>query len=165
MLIVLFCALTLAWMALIYWFSANNGRESGEFSGNILRKLLCVCYPGWSSKTALQKEAVIGRFHTFFRKCGHFSEYAVLGVFCRITWALIVSCMQKSRQRHSARDFLLPALLSFLYACSDEYHQRFVAGRSGEFRDVLIDFSGACLGIAVVSLILCLLNRKPEYET
>lgn len=44
-------------------------------------------------------------------------------------------------------------LLAFLYACSDEYHQTFVVGRTGQFKDVLIDFSGAFIGVLIVSLI------------
>lgn len=30
-----------------------------------------------------------------------------------------------------------------LYACTDEYHQLFVPGRSGQLRDVMIDAVGA----------------------
>ena len=160
LLIVLFSVLSLLWMLLIFWFSANNGAESGELSGKILKKLLHLLYPHWSAKTAAQQNRIIDRFHLLFRKLGHFSEYLVLGVFLRITWVLITSRLIKSRQKHPARDILLPAFLSFLYACSDEYHQRFVQGRSGEFRDVMIDFSGACAGILIVTLILYLRQRR-----
>lgn len=34
-----------------------------------------------------------------------------------------------------------------------EFHQLFVPGRSGEARDVMIDFSGAVLGIALSTLV------------
>ncbi|MBQ8920897.1 MAG: VanZ family protein [Oscillospiraceae bacterium] len=160
LLIALFSVLTLLWMLLIYWFSANNGDDSGAMSGRILKKLLSLFYPHWSDKTAYQQNRIIDKFHLLFRKLGHFSEYLVLGIFLRITWALVSSVLIKSRQKHPAGDILLPAFLSFLYACSDEYHQRFVQGRSGEFRDVMIDFTGACVGILAVSVILYLMHRK-----
>ncbi len=160
LLIVLFSFLSLLWMLMIFRFSSDNGTESGALSGKILKKLLRLLYPDWAEKTALQQNRIIDRFHLLFRKLGHFSEYLVLGVFFRITWALITSRLIKSRQKHPARDILLPAFLAFLYACSDEYHQRFVQGRSGEFRDVMIDFSGACTGILTVSLILYLRQRR-----
>ena len=41
------------------------------------------------------------------------------------------------------KNFWLPLILIFLYGISDEIHQTFVPGRSGEIRDVLIDTSGA----------------------
>lgn len=50
--------------------------------------------------------------------------------------------------------FSLP--LSVLYACSDELHQHFVPGRSGEIRDVLVDSAGVLIGI----LILAVLSRR-----
>lgn len=37
--------------------------------------------------------------------------------------------------------------LSVLYALSDEYHQTFVPGRNGTFVDLLIDASGALVGL------------------
>ena len=37
-------------------------------------------------------------------------------------------------------------MLSFLYACSDEFHQFFIAGRSAQFTDVMIDTCGALIG-------------------
>jgi VanZ family protein len=43
---------------------------------------------------------------------------------------------------------------------SDELHQLAVAGRSGEVRDVLIDFCGALLGIAFFTLLTKVLKFK-----
>jgi VanZ family protein len=48
------------------------------------------------------------------------------------------------------------ALHSFLYACSDEYHQTFVEGRIGQFSDVLIDMVGVFAGILFVFLLVSL---------
>lgn len=48
---------------------------------------------------------------------------------------------------------LVALLLSFLYACSDEYHQTIVVGITGEFDDVLIDIGSDVVDILIVSLI------------
>ena len=40
----------------------------------------------------------------------------------------------------------------FLYACTDEFHQLFVPGRSGNFRDVIIDTSGGVLSAILFGL-------------
>ena len=51
---------------------------------------------------------------------------------------------------NNRKKVLISIGLAFIYACSDEIHQLFVGGRSGEFRDVLIDSCGAGFGIFVV---------------
>jgi len=71
------------------------------------------------------------------RKVGHATAYALLTTaWC---WALA------GRVR---RPLLWAIAISFLYACSDEYHQTFVETRHGSPRDVLID----SVGIAVAAL-------------
>jgi VanZ family protein len=45
------------------------------------------------------------------------------------------------------RPMLSAAVIAFLYACSDEYHQHFVHGRHGTPVDVLIDSVG--IGVVV----------------
>ena len=40
--------------------------------------------------------------------------------------------------------------ICFLYACTDEFHQLFIAGRSAEIKDVLIDSFGS-----LTSILLC----------
>ena len=42
------------------------------------------------------------------------------------------------------------AVISFLYACSDELHQSFVAGRDGKFADVGVD----AIGFLTVSILI-----------
>jgi len=50
------------------------------------------------------------------------------------------------------RSLFFPALLGLITAAADESIQTFIPGRSGEFRDVLIDFSGICLGLLLILL-------------
>lgn len=62
------------------------------------------------------------------------------------------------------KSVFIALLLAFLYACSDEYHQTFVVGRTGQFNDVLIDFSGAFIGVLIVSLIVKFNIFKKKYR-
>lgn len=84
--------------------------------------------------------------HTQFvvRKLAHFSIYAALG-FCLFRAILPFGVRPSSC-------FWLTWIFCFLYACSDEIHQLFIAGRAGQFADVLLDSTGAGIGI-LVSLI------------
>ena len=45
------------------------------------------------------------------------------------------------------KELLLLILGVFLYACTDEFHQLFMDGRAGQFKDVLIDTAGGSTGI------------------
>lgn len=139
--------MTLLWMGLIYAFSARSSTDSAEMSGKLLRKILSVFVPDWRTMAAGEQYRLIRRLHYGFRKLAHFTEYAVLGFL--LTKTVHFFLIQNSRLTLPKAEVWLPALLSLLYAAGDEFHQRFVSGRSPELRDVGIDFCGACLGIGI----------------
>lgn len=69
-----------------------------------------------------------------FRKIAHISEYAVL------TFLLIKTFVHHKITHKNAA--ILALIISVCYAIGDEYHQIFVAGRSGCIRDILVDSVG-----------------------
>lgn len=132
----------LAIMVIIYWFSAMEGDESSDTSGLFLRAIAKIAES--LGKHELDGD-VLGAMHLVIRKCAHFSEYAVLGISAMYALTKLV----KNR-------FLLivfSEIISFLYACTDEWHQYHVPGRYGTFSDVLIDSAGAITGILFVFFI------------
>ena len=146
--------LTLLWMGVIFWFSSRNSEESGALSLGLLQGILRRVVPHWAQRTTAEQQSIIDALHTLFRKCGHFSEFGVLGLLLRLTVRHSAKLNQIRRQTHPAvTGFAMPALLALMYACSDEFHQRFVPGRSCELRDVCIDTAGACCGILFCILI------------
>lgn len=152
---------TILWMGVIFWFSSRDSADSSMMSGGILRALLKICIPHWEQRPLAEKQAIHRALHTLFRKLGHFSEFTVLGVLLMQTIRRIPKLNPIRRQKHPAAGFFaLSALLALLYACSDEFHQRFVAGRSCELRDVCIDFAGACCGMLLCILLYRLRHRK-----
>lgn len=44
--------------------------------------------------------------------------------------------------------------LCILYSCTDEFHQLFINGRSGSFRDVLIDTIGILIGTYLYKILI-----------
>ena len=62
-------------------------------------------------------------------------------------------------KRKGIRFILLSILFSFLYAATDEFHQLFVPGRSGEFKDVMIDTVGAATGAFLFYFLLILIEH------
>ncbi len=71
------------------------------------------------------------------RKIVHMGEFGILNVFLIKSLANFKISLEKR--------IFLAVLFSFLYACSDEYHQSFIEGRVGSFRDILIDSGGILL--------------------
>ena len=46
--------------------------------------------------------------------------------------------------------YFISFIICFLYASSDEFHQLFVPGRSGQVTDIFIDLIGVVLGLLLV---------------
>ena len=86
-----------------------------------------------------KKENIIENTRFLVRKTAHFTLYFILGI---IVYLLFTSYGVKKILFYSI-------LFCFLYSCSDEIHQLFIFGRSGELRDVLIDFIGSLLGVMI----------------
>jgi VanZ family protein len=74
------------------------------------------------------------------RKAAHITEYALLSF-------LLSRAMAGSFNFSRQRVFALALFVSICYSASDEIHQSFVAGRSGNIVDVLIDTAGVLVGL------------------
>jgi VanZ family protein len=90
------------------------------------------------------------------RKCGHMGVYAVLTI-------LLFHALQRHLDR-KRRAWLCAALLAGLYALSDEWHQTWIAGRSGSFRDVGIDALGIATSYALIATSYAL-TQRPSCRT
>ena len=83
------------------------------------------------------------------RKGAHMFEYFVLTL-------LLWYALRQFRMWQLTK-FNLIFIVSFLYALSDEWHQSFVAARSGNIFDVGIDTIGIVIGLVVIKFMQ---NRK-----
>lgn len=73
------------------------------------------------------------------RKLGHVGGYALLTALW--AWAL---------RGAVRRPIATAALIAFVYACTDEYHQSFVETRRGTALDVAVDTVGIVLSAAIL---------------
>ena len=74
-------------------------------------------------------------------KLFHFVEYFVLG-------ALLVRAFVNYSDKTSFKTiFLLSILIASAYGILDEFHQRFVSGRSPEIFDIFSDIMGSLFGV------------------
>lgn len=140
--------IVLAVLVGIFLFSAQNSDESDNTSSVFLRAVLKI-FPFFNKMEPSAQDGLVESVMYAVRKLAHFSLYAFLGFW---THFLIKS--------YSLRfSVLLAGVFSGLYAVTDEIHQLFVPGRSGNPLDVCIDAAGAVTG-AAFSLLLIIIWQK-----
>lgn len=127
-------ALVVSWMVLIFCLSHQPATQSNGLSTGITEKAIKTI-----EKIAPNLDVDIRSFNHIIRKNEHFFSYLILGI--------LVSNGVMSNQPVSKRNFILALSICVLYAISDEVHQLFIPGRSGQIKDVFIDSAGAVVGI------------------
>jgi VanZ family protein len=140
-------------MVIIFSFSAKPAVSSEESSMTIANGILNV-YEKIANDQIPEAERTqkLSNIDHIVRKGAHFFEYSVLS--CTFVFFFRV------RKKKVSRLFLYSVVLTGLYASTDEFHQLFVPGRSGQIKDVLIDTSGAAAGAFLLCLIIFLSGRK-----
>ena len=97
-------------------------------------------------------------FASFIRKAfGHFGLFVVSGLLTPL--ALYLSLSPFSWAKHYI-NVMFSLVVGLFMGILTESIQLSVPGRSGEIKDVLIDFSGYLLGTLIIGLILFLVIRK-----
>ncbi|PWU11289.1 MAG: hypothetical protein C5B50_23615 [Verrucomicrobia bacterium] len=118
-------------------FTASTGAGSFHNSSRILGPFLDWLFPAMSQDD-------VSHIVFLIRKCAHMTEYAMLAF---LLWRAIRKPVRNDPRPWSWRQALVVVLLVFLYAASDEFHQRFVPTRDPSIRDVIIDTCGGTLGM------------------
>ena len=127
---------------LIFGFSKQDGEESTGLSYKAADIILTVCdKAGIVDYNDNNRDSMIESVQFPIRKAAHMTEYAVLSVL--IMLALIVDGLKGIRLP------VISAIIATVFAATDEFHQRFVPGRYGCLRDVLIDAAGSIIGLMI----------------
>lgn len=136
----------LIWMIIIFMFSAQPASDSNQLSVGFTKVLLDT----FGKVIPLDIEIstinnIVVQFNHIIRKFAHFAVYLILGIL--VSRALI-------KEGFKVRVFLISFFICVIYAASDELHQLFVQGRGCQLKDVLIDSTGAMVGIALNRFLL-----------
>lgn len=132
-------------MAVIFFLSAQEASQSSSLSGSAIWTVAELTQPGFREMTRDEQESLVEQYQHIARKTAHMLAYTVLGVLCMTVLF-----------QYSINRFLRAAAAFAVgvgYAGTDEIHQLFVAGRSGQITDVGIDATGVFLGICSVLFI------------
>lgn len=119
--------------------------ESGNLSHEISYKIVSVADRIFDKNLSEgDKNAYADKIELPVRKLAHMTEYFILAI-----------CISFPLYVYGVRGFalfLLAGILCVGFACTDEFHQSFVAGRGPSKRDVFIDSIGALFGIILVQI-------------
>lgn len=146
-------ALAILWMTMIFSFSNQKAEESGEVSGRLIYRVTEAVSQalrlGWDEEALTE---CVERLDHPVRKAAHMTEYAVLACI------FLGNC--SCYPVFAGRRYLWAFALAASYAATDEFHQLFIEGRSGEVRDVLIDSAGAAAGLLLAWLVISVWKKK-----
>lgn len=124
--------LVLAWMIIVFIFSNQPAAVSDEKSRFVINVFQFL---------GLNLDSILGELANFIvRKVAHFMEYLIF-------YLLLFNALRESF--NFKKTLFLSLIGVFLYACTDEFHQLFIPGRTGRIRDVIIDTFGGSIGLAI----------------
>lgn len=164
-----FVLLMILWMGGIFAFSSRSGSESADdsyFVGTMVGELFVPGFDDWSVQ---EQQEFAQKIDYPVRKTAHATEYAILGILA--AGVCIPTSVRKSggraapgKNRNSrsvkiGRELLLPWGIAAVYAATDEFHQLFVPGRSGQLSDVILDSTGALAGLLILTSVRKIRNR------
>ncbi|WP_039764054.1 VanZ family protein [Caldicellulosiruptor sp. F32] len=124
--------LVFVWMAVIFYFSSQEGAISHQksFSIALFIERIIEALAEKDIITAVNRKG----FEFLIRKIAHVTEYFIL---CMLFYRAFFETNKSSK-----KSAILSGIFSVLYAVSDEFHQVFVFGRGPSPVDVIIDSIG-----------------------
>lgn len=147
----IFLILAILWASVIFYLSHQPASVSSGQSGGVINMLSNL--PLIGGFIDYMMEIDIAEF--VIRKSAHMFAFGLLAV-------LIFMSMYESNNDKVL--YIRSLFFTFLYACSDEFHQLFIEGRSGEVRDVLVDSFGASILLLILYIVINKLDAKKLKE-
>lgn len=143
--LIVFGALTAAMTLFIFSNSLRGSVDSHAMSNSLIDLLMPLL-------SAVEKAFGEINWVLVIRKGAHLTEFCILGI---LVWNFMLAI------RHSCGKNLFGYGLFYVLAVAvtDEFIQSF-SDRTSAVSDVLIDFTGALLGIGLVSLVVFLKKQK-----
>ena len=150
-------------MYMIFSFSAQEGEISSTVSYKVSHIIVETADHVFDmGMDDYQISYFATKINSVTRKLAHMTEYFLLAI--AVSFPLYVYGL------HGILLMILAGGFCIAFACGDEYHQSYVAGRAASMKDVGIDSVGVFIGIILVRIIgwtgrkTIFRPRKEEYE-
>lgn len=160
---ILYCFPLICWLFVIFYMSAQPYEDqdlrpwihNSSLDEKVEKPLSKIQIHYGGREISVQQMGSAAMLEFFIRKLAHLLEYMVLGilvlrllaVLCRIQIPFLL---------------LISLVICSLYAALDELHQHYTGGRTPMAVDVLLDTSGAALGIMTYFLYRHLLKGRGD---
>lgn len=129
--------LIIIWMIIIFNFSGQIGTESGNTSRKFTVQIIKIL----TGKSLSIHEPFVDNLQSIIRKLAHFSIYTIGG--------FLIMNYQYETNKKEYKKLIYSIIFGGSYAITDEIHQIFVPGRSGNMFDVGIDTLGVVTGVLI----------------
>ncbi len=147
---VVYGCLCILWCVLIFAMSHESAPVSAERSSGLTRQIVKLFVSVFGGD--IEDIQLLDNIEFLLRKGAHMFLYFVLAVLS----FLFVETFSFRR----VSECILSLSFCLLYSMSDEIHQLFIEGRSGSVKDVLIDMTGAVIGVLFISLLFYTLGKS-----
>jgi len=133
-------------MCAFFYFSHQEAAESSKLSGGIVENIFSLNERIFTLELPIEERIHwIELLETIIRKAAHMTEYGILAI--ALSYGFYVY------DKRGISLIVWSEASAVLYAATDEFHQLFIPGRSGQVTDVFIDGLGAFLGCLLFYMI------------
>lgn len=141
----LFCT-----FVVIFNFSNQDSEKSGSTSQKVT-EAITKDIKSIQKLNKNEKAKVIDKIEDVIRKIAHFSLYALVG--------LLLMALFSTYNINEKNKIISTIIIGAIYAISDEFHQSFISGRSGQVSDVFLDTLGVTVGGLFILLIIKIVDK------
>lgn len=130
---------------MIFNFSNQDSEKSGSTSQKVT-EAITKDIKAIQELNKNEKARVIDKIEDVIRKIAHFSLYALVG--------FLLMALFSTYNINEKNKIISTIIIGAIYAISDEFHQSFISGRSGQVSDVFLDTLGVTVGGLFILLII-----------
>ena len=130
---------------MIFNFSNQDSEKSGSTSQKVT-EAITKDIKSIQKLNKNEKAKVIDKIEDVIRKIAHFSLYALIG--------FLLMALFSTYNINEKNKIISTIIIGAIYAISDEFHQSFIPGRSGQVSDVFLDTLGVTVGGLFIILII-----------
>lgn len=142
--------LLLGTFGLIFNFSSQDSERSGSTSQKIT-ETITKDVKSIQKLNKNEKSKVIDKIEDVIRKIAHFSLYALVG--------FLLMALFSTYNINEKNKIISTVIIGAIYAISDEFHQSFVLGRSGQVSDIILDTLGVAVGGLFILAIIKMVDK------
>jgi VanZ family protein len=144
--------LIVCWMGVMFNFSSKASNVSNGTSKTLIK--LAIKVYEHITNDQLNETYWTDKLNYPVRKLAHFTEYLILGL-------LLYYYFKFFNFKYA---YLYALLICIGFACTDEYHQLFVSGRTGQVKDIIIDSCGSIFGLVFTKVMELISDIKKNKE-